>query len=484
MAPDSLKRISQNTVVILGDFIHEGLRATIAGLGYTYIQRTLYNRKPKTWKKRAETISQLQKSGHLAGVILYLPTPVFVYGCHPDFAEAWADLVEELSRHKSIAFVFENNLAGEFGFWDYESEQSLDYEEAQAEYERLKPFLGDSTSEGRKAEQLMFAIQRMEQVQEMSPEIDSFLRTLLASSVEVAPFRSRADVTIRIREFLEHIDGGVFLRLYVPNGRYQSQQLDSFLRIFESYLRQVEGINFSIDSGKTEHGVVYTFRSPDTLQNGRDFQDALTRFDDFMNLCRYEPQRAETILQHLGVDSTEASYVVTRYSKNYQRIVMDARHELEYKKLVLRQKLESEVFEIASGDLLPTPLPEHISPFVSLSHNIGPIMINLPQVSVRNTTAIQSIVGQVVHGDITYNEEDRQLATLFNQYASQLEAIQLQSDLEQLKDESTPQSGKQTAKQRLLAFLYRTAETAGDAAVKIATSVLVEYLKNLSTGSP
>ena len=162
---------------------------------------------------------------------------------------------------------------------------------------------------------------------------------------------------------------------------------------------------------------------------------------------------------------------------------MDAKHELEYKKLVLRQRLESEVFELASGELLPSPLPEHASPFISLSHNIGPITISLPQVSVGDNTAIQSVVGQLVHGDITYRQEDRQLIALFKQYAGQLEAIQLQSDLEQLKDGSTPQNTKLTAKQRLLAFLQKTAKVTGDAAVKIATGVLSEYLKKLATGA-
>ena len=177
MARDFLERVSQKTVVILGDFIHEGLRATIAGLGYTYVQRTLYDRKPKTWKKRIQTIRQLQESGNLVGVILYLPTPLFIYGCAPKFAEVWVDLVEELSQHKSIAFIFEDNLAGKFGFWDYESGQLLDYDQTKAEYEKIDSLRDDSISE-RKISQLWFAIKRMEQVREMAPEIDRFLETL------------------------------------------------------------------------------------------------------------------------------------------------------------------------------------------------------------------------------------------------------------------------------------------------------------------
>ena len=46
---------------------------------------------------------------------------------------------------------------------------------------------------------------------------------------------------------------------------------------------------------------------------------------------------------------------------------MDAKHEFEYKTLVLKdaRKLESEVFELASGNLFPYPTAqEHNTPFM------------------------------------------------------------------------------------------------------------------------
>ena len=62
----------------------------------------------------------------------------------------------------------------------------------------------------------------MEDAEGKTEEVNTFLKRLFESKLEIAPFHRRADVTIRVQEFLkEDIDKGVFLKLYVPNNRYR-----------------------------------------------------------------------------------------------------------------------------------------------------------------------------------------------------------------------------------------------------------------------
>jgi hypothetical protein len=49
------------------------------------------------------------------------------------------------------------------------------------------------------------------------------------SGAEVAPFYVRSDVTVRLQEFLADIEQGVFLRLFVPDERFQADQLKGLL---------------------------------------------------------------------------------------------------------------------------------------------------------------------------------------------------------------------------------------------------------------
>ena len=49
MSQKSLEHISNKTVVILGDFLHEGVVTAITTLGYKYLTKKLYDLTPKTF---------------------------------------------------------------------------------------------------------------------------------------------------------------------------------------------------------------------------------------------------------------------------------------------------------------------------------------------------------------------------------------------------------------------------------------------------
>lgn len=474
-------------IMILGDFLHEGIITKINTLGFNYVQETLYDRLPKTWRQRIAKVKSLRGQNILSGVILYLPTPLFLYGCKDEYSLVWDELLTELGNVKSIAFAFEDNLTGSFNYWDYKSKQSLNLKQLQKKYDELlkSPNYFDSyeSIEFREAQRVIFAMENIKEAEEKSNEMSEFITKLYDSHVEVVPFKKRSDVTVRIQEFLEEIDSGVFLRLYVPKGRYQSEQLDRFLKLFEEYLVQVEKHKFSIDSKKTENGTTYVFKGEKGISSDEEFDILLDKFDNFMKVCQNDPTKAESILKNIGISPTDTSFIISKYVKNYRRLVMDARHEFERKKLILSQTLENEIFEQTANSISIIQPSSPNPSLMTMIGNSGPITINIEHLSLKNRSKVQSQIGQIFNGDIEYTSNDLKLLELFERYAEHLHSIELKSALELLKDDSMSEEIKKTAKQRILSFLIKTAKKIGDRAIDFSIKALVTYLEKLATGT-
>ena len=161
---------------------------------------------------------------------------------------------------------------------------------------------------------------------------------------------------------------------------------------------------------------------------------------------------------------------------------MDTRHELEQKsfefeqkKLALRQRLESEAFEVTNGNIVLEPQTVQPYAFLSFNNNSGAVNINILNPTVNNN----AITDSIINGDINYTSKDKQLIELFQKYTEGLEVIRLKSELEQLKDTSSPEDIRKTAKQKVVGFLYKVAPAIGQTAL----TVLTAYLEKLLTGA-
>lgn len=277
----------------------------------------------------------------------------------------------------------------------------------------------------------------------------------------------------------DEVDKNVILRLYVPNGRYQEDQLASFLRLFENYLRNVEQMQFSIETRRTLHGTVYEFRGKDITIQVIDVEVAITKFETFMNLCQYDQKKAEALLLRNGMTPSDAGHLMTKYVRGYQRLLIDIEHEKESKTLELRHRLESEVFELMNATSLEISQTVQPLALLALSPTIDPVQITISNSSVSINSGTQSFVEQLIYGDIHYTTEDKELFALFEKYAERLEAVFLKSALEQLKDTSSQETERKTAKQKIVGFLSKVAPAIGQSAL----AVLTAYLEKLLIGA-
>lgn len=472
-----MTNVTTKSVVMIGGFGHEGLNANLKALGYDLVSLKLEDVLPRTWEKRLGVIETLKDSGRLSACIIYLHTSLLLRASKDRYREVFLQILATTRSAKTIIFVYQDNLDGIFSMRDPQSGAPMTLD-------RLEANLNNDNSEDSWMNRFRYegAISRLRDYQSRTEQVNAVLNALYESGAEVCPFLIRSDVTIRLQEFLTDLDGGVFLRLFVPSDRLQSEQLKSLLGVLERYLRQVEGRSFSIDSRKSEKGVAYIFRSTSGSDSLQTLDEAFARFDDFMKLCGDDAAKAESLLKNKGLPAEEASFAVEKYAREYRRLILDTKHEFERKTLVLRQRLEVEVTETGLTPTLSWS-QETLPSLVTAAATGANIVINIGTVSVVNADKVHTQVEQLINGSVTYNSDDKHLMELFTLYADRLEALQCRSDLDQLKDKSAPEPTRQTAKQRLVGFLRKAAYKSGEVVEKVAVTALSKYLESLFKGS-
>jgi len=306
------------------------------------------------------------------------------------------------------------------------------------------------------------------------------LDAIQKSGAEIVSYKKKKEVTIEAHHFLDEIDRGTFLHLYVPKGRYQEDQLASLLRLFESYLQRIENLPFFIDSRKTSHGRLYEFKSKNNSVNLTDMEIAFSRFENFMNLCQNDLKNAETLLLRAGISPSEVSGILAKYMKEYQRLLLDTEQERKRKLLDIGLRLESDIFEYTNAtdiELLQSIQPTSL---LSLTTDFDPINITIYNSSVSLNSGTQSFIEQAIYGDIHYTPQDRELIHLFEKYAERFESVQLRSKLEELKDTSIPETERKTAMKKIVGFLYNKV---APAVSQSALTLLTTYLQKVLTGS-
>lgn len=470
-------------VVVLGDFAHEGLTAKIQSLGFTVINKR-FRSTPRNWKKIVEILRKLNKEGRLAVVFGYIPTPTLLLIAEEQFDEERRDLLSELERTKTLFFVYEDNLQGivEPIPWEVQAvvDEKLGTElRAKMKDKELKDLdipwgtLYGTTKDavGKPA--------REEWIGEHEHIIGRSLEMLAEwtkLNIEVLPFRKRSEVTIRMFEALDDAQAGIFLRLYVPHGRYQSEQLEDFLTLFTRYLREIEGKEFSVDVQRTNRGTTYIFKGRGDAGSVEDLRKATERFDSFLVLVQNDSAAAERVLLKGGTAPEEAGFIVAKYARSFRRLHLEIRHEYERKRLVLIQQIEAELLDASESVILPIPADDRPSTLFAVVGNTAPVTINLAPAAIATNSKVA--VENVLSDGIKYTNEDKVILELLTKVKDEVVALQLRSDLDRLKDPATSPGARRTAVQKLKGFLY----SMGKKVEHISTEVLIAYLNSLITG--
>jgi hypothetical protein len=261
-----------------------------------------------------------------------------------------------------------------------------------------------------------------------------------------------------------------YLRLYVPDEKYQTDQIGSFVRLFENYLNRVESIPMRVDSVRSGKGTFFIFKLPTESDpnSAPDLQATINNFEHFMEMCSHDPLQAQTLLTSKGVPVAQAGVLITKYSKQYQRMINDCRQEAEQKQLLLRQTMDNEILELRMGGQISS---YEIFPAKTLGSAIfgagsGPVMVNV--IGSEQCQVIANAIAQKIYGSgIVYTEGEEQLRKVIEEKTtSDREAISLKSDLDQVKDETADPQVRKSAKEQLVGFFQRNGKEMGDMAFR------------------
>jgi hypothetical protein len=475
-------------VMVLGTFSHEGLDAKVRGLDMTLLRKGLRSSE-RNWLKIAELISSYRENDRLATVLVDAPTPTLLHISGSIYDGVREKLFDELELSNAHIFLHEDNFSSKIepAPWDIAdlSEEELLAHDIpwsdliELDQDALQPF-SEITQDVISMRSHSRRPTREEWLRENADAIqraESCLHELQRRNISLVPFKTRSDVTIRVFEILEDAQAGIFLRLYVPHGRYQSEQFEDFLTMFSRYLREAEGREFSITTDRTLRGTSYVFKGRGEVTDLSGMNGAISRFDDFLTLAQTNPQAAESLLTGNGKPSPQAAFIVAKYARHNRRLAMEIRHEHDRRRLQLQQEMEAELLDARDIELLPMPSPNMPSGILSVMGNIGPVTVNI------NGSVLGNAVEHAILGDVTYTLEERALLEIIKSLPDRIEVLQLQSDVERLKDRATSPEERSTAVQRLKGFIYKIGKTAVEKSAEFGMDALLKYLER-QLGAP
>jgi hypothetical protein len=457
-------------VVIIGDFTHEGLSAKIESLGFRAVNKRLRST-PRNWTTITNVLRELNDAGQAALVFSYVSTPTLLLMAETQYDDVRAPLVEECERAGALFFVYEDNLEGKVEPVPWEvtaaNDEELEARDLPWRTEGYSPYLKTPAA-------------WLEEHADIIDRALTMMKEWAGTKIELVPFRKRSDVTIRLFEALEDAQGGVFLRLYVPHGRYQSEQFETFVSLFTRYLREVERKEFSVDVHRTSRGTTYIFKGRGDAHSVEDLREALSRFDAFLDLTATDIAASQSLLAASGMSRDEVAFLATKYAQQYRRIHLDTKQEYERKCLALKHEIEADLLERAHGAILPVPEKHHVSSLVSVIGNTAPVTIHLGPGAVAINSQVK--LERVLAG-VEYSKEDREILQLIERLPDDVRRLELRSDLERLNDPATSPEEQRTAVQKLKTFLYKSAVFAGKKVEELGTQLLIKYLES-KIGTP
>ncbi len=286
---------------------------------------------------------------------------MFLQAASDEFVESFFSILESARPTPTLVLVYQDNLDGIFSVRDSLTKAAKTLQEMQEE------LYSDNELSEIYQNRLMQAVRWTELAQKLGDAVPQFTNRLLKNAT-VAPFYSRSEVTLRLQEFINDLEQGVFLRLFIDSRRYQAEQVRGLFTVLERYFNEIERLNFTIDLVKSDKGVTYVFKLRESGDQPTDLTGMFDRFEYFMKICEDDTRRAEATLASQGFSSEQSSELVSRFAKDYKRLLLDSRHEFERKVLSLKHQMESEINEGGNGLLTPGDSVFPNQPFTQTDH--------------------------------------------------------------------------------------------------------------------
>lgn len=440
--------MAEKIVLLLGDIAHEGVTSALSTSGIAYKVKFL-NSSVGNW----ESIIRIFQTHDVKMVIGKFIGSVYALFTSPAYKDVGCRLIKEIAARHHRLFAYEGLLVNK---------------ECSEDEEFSRP-----------------PVAVMKKANEF----------FTANGLDILPYKKRAEVTVSAQSFVKETDEGLLFRLYVPSGRLWGEQMGQLLSLFKDYLTKVAGLNVRLDQQSTSKGVIYAFHGTDLGAEENHRQKLSKHFEDFTrltDLCATDPSAAEEVLKGTGANARDITQIISRYSKEIRRLQLDLKHGREEKVLSIRHRLESELVDVVQPEqqglieaavnaLIPEVVGSRVDPAMLLPFSQPAaaaqqnITLNFKPQFIEH---IEGVVAQEVNGIAQLATKDKVLISLFEKHGGDKTA-ELTSALQELNDDSAPESGRVTAKQRIKQFLIATADKIGDAAAGVLQTYVEKKLLGL-----
>ncbi len=431
----------EKLVLLFGGVANDGIVGQIRSANKKYVQRILHS-SPDNWEK----INLLFEEFDISTVIGKITTRTFEYLSDENYNNIRDKLFNNISKVPHIIFVFEGLITGAE---EIENVDYIDYP-----YETHLPS------------------------EDVLENVNNFLSAL---NLNIQPYIRTSELTLLAQSFIEQVEEGLVFRIYLPQNHYLSNEIDKIIVLFSDYLSKVLSKKIRLDQVRTNLGVIYAFHTQDESYE-RNISKNFNEFTDILNLCLTNPQKAEEILKQSLSSSKQVDDIISRYTKEARRILLDIKHSSESKILSLKQRLESELIDYVQDEneiscIINKIIPQLIHPeinsipsFLTQTPSDKNLTININQ---KIYEKIEGIVIDEFSGSLQYNNNEKLLLELFQKYEEN-SYNELKSALNELKDNSVPTKYKIESKQKIKNFLIKFGSKMGD----VAFNLLQKYIEH------
>lgn len=433
----------------------------------------LYKLKPATWIKKLANVVTLIEEGKVDGIIIYMPTSFLLQASEDSYSKIFLEFLSKRSSIKTLIIAYEQNLYGNFNFYDYVLEEYITKEELLKRIligvrEESQP--DEDINEGNlmdyvykyyydyETAKLILSLKRIDDFESRKDQVKKFLEILLDSDIPIVPFINKLDIRIRVQAFVFEITKTIFFSIFVKKEQPLHEEFESFVKLFEKYIKNVEGVSMTIETESFENGISFNFKSSDNSVDFDQFHQAIERFGHFMELCQNDLESAVSIVNKRIKDTSIALNLINDLLKKYRRLLLDVQHQKERILLTARQDLESSLGEIQEKSLMLK-----MSGIESVSYPI------IDSRDLGNTLLLKD----------SYSEEEQNILNLIKNNFDLKEYLQSKSDLDKIKTEQVPIDIKRDSMLKIKGRLVKLVKKVASHTEDIGVKVLTAYLENM-----
>jgi hypothetical protein len=482
----------QGKVILLGIDVKESLYAVIEATGRQPVVKQFWSL-PSNWEAIIN-IANAESNNPDSQVLCRITERTLFRACLPQYIDVFARLCEAISDLRHQIYMYQDNLEGQFNILTQSEPDYMYYDENPQDAPSTDDLKSGKHAFGARISKIselcsQFAYAQGPDV--MLAEMARLVRKLAGSNLQLVPYSTTRGMIASAQTFLREGAEGLIMRLYLPNEKLWGEELDRLLTLFQDYLVRVGGMAIRLSQTRTQHGTSFNFYSHDQSLTKGTFSSELAGFNDFLSTCMQDPDKAEAILRAAQIPDATVRDIVTRYSRDARRIVLDMNYARKRAIDDVEYRLKSELLDIASfqgaNDLaqqiiyqsLPNVNQQGLLTNFASFPTAPALTVNTVQINnAQFIASAQGIIAGVINGNITYNEHDNKLIDLIDRLTDSIESVELKSALDELKDTTAPATERQSCWQKLQGFVRKHSGKIEDITVKVLSS----YLEKLLTG--